>query len=309
MLQDTLIPGHQDNRKIPDSSSSTPTSAKGKALKRTTSAERSSAKNYYECVKCSKLYLSEKSLSRHIKNKPNCSVDLSSKRWRCTVCRKVSRDKSSLVKHLRTHSAGVPFVCNQCPESFKHKSELTLHIRAHMNIEELNKKHMSVIADKITKSEGSNRVNVAASGKLRSSGESLPVHIEDDVDEPNVPKDDKEGHPTCTICGRVFFDKLVLASHFLTHSGDEPFSCIVCSRPFSRQSNLTCHLLTHSGADSFSCCVCSRKYSGKADLLSHLRTHARGKPFDCKMCHRSFFRKEHLENHLCTVASLKGQDG
>jgi transcription elongation factor Elf1 len=51
----------------------------------------------------------------------------------CDVCQKIFRDRSNLVKHIRTHTKEKPFVCDHCGKSFAHSQTLKEHTFTHTN--------------------------------------------------------------------------------------------------------------------------------------------------------------------------------
>ncbi|KAL0481479.1 zinc finger protein [Acrasis kona] len=51
----------------------------------------------------------------------------------CDVCEKVFKDRSNLVKHIRTHTREKPFTCPECDKSFAHSQTLKEHLNTHGN--------------------------------------------------------------------------------------------------------------------------------------------------------------------------------
>lgn len=65
--------------------------------------------------------VSYESLVRVVDN--NCYV--------CRVCSKVFGTKSSMDRHLRTHTGQRPFVCDVCRKGFRQAAHLRVHTRLH----------------------------------------------------------------------------------------------------------------------------------------------------------------------------------
>jgi len=49
----------------------------------------------------------------------------------CPNCKKQFKDRSNLIKHVRTHSGEMPYECNQCGKAFRHTTTLKAHLNTH----------------------------------------------------------------------------------------------------------------------------------------------------------------------------------
>ena len=95
----------------------------------------------YECQKCGKRYLSQRSLYNHIrihqtpKNKdPSSPKDVNSEpntKYICGTCGKAFDEECELKLHARRHSKFKPYGCGHCGKSFTDKTRLRDHTRSH----------------------------------------------------------------------------------------------------------------------------------------------------------------------------------
>lgn len=181
----------------------------------------------------------------------------------CDICGKRLKSEALLATHARIHSGDKPHRCSICLRSFQRATCLKQHhLRVHLRVRVHNTPH--------------------AIARRRSS-----------VAAKVFP---------CSICGKVFKFRSLLASHSLIHSEVRPYSCDFCSRSFRRLSHLKRHReVVHANGErppqSFVCHICGKDKKCRSQLARHVIIHTGERPFACDLCTARFNRSGNLKQH------------
>ena len=54
--------------------------------------------------------------------------DVKEKKWKCTMCGKITKRKHDIRRHIETHLEGVSHPCNQCDKVSKSTNALMTHV-------------------------------------------------------------------------------------------------------------------------------------------------------------------------------------
>ncbi|XP_023235305.1 ras-responsive element-binding protein 1-like [Centruroides sculpturatus] len=169
----------------------------------------------FSCSFCKQSFKNSKGLKRHNRlHKQNGST------FTCHLCPYNSVDKSTLIRHLRTHNGERPFQCAICKFAFTTKANCERHVR---------KRHK-----KITKQE------------IRNSMEYNPNMSEVNSPEILMPEVCGSAETVCKYCNVNFKFNRVLRHHLRSLNNScsrKPFFCNICKLGFSTKNNCIRHVL------------------------------------------------------------------
>ncbi|XP_046803595.1 gastrula zinc finger protein XlCGF16.1-like [Lucilia cuprina] len=97
----------------------------------------------------------------------------------------------------------------------------------------------------------------------------------------------------CDICDSRQRDKIALADHMRSHTGERPFACSLCARRFMTKSRLGEHK-----ACKHVCEVCGKNFNRAKALYHHKHLHLDVKKFVCKLCGAAYAQCAGLSAHM-----------
>ncbi len=171
----------------------------------------------------------------------------------CGVCGRSFPLLSSLSQHMRRHTREKPYKCPYCEHRTAQKGSLKAHIRSHkLGLFGHNLSDKEVEGDQerkdnadtpdppenVSTSDKAHNVN----GKVKKKGSKKKVKGKDGVE---VGDGADGGSCTCSICGQVFPQVLLLKSHMKRHRSSQDHGCRICGRRFRQAWFLQSHMRIH----------------------------------------------------------------
>lgn len=117
--------------------------------------------------------------------------DLRGGSLKCPACKKKFKDRSNLIKHVRTHTGEKPYECKHCNKSFRHTSTLKDHMNVHSQ-------------------QNPYTCSFPNCGKQFANKPNLKRHERTHTGEKPF---------ACSICGQTFSQSSNCKSHEMSHSG------------------------------------------------------------------------------------------
>ncbi|KAL8613847.1 hypothetical protein ACOMHN_032837 [Nucella lapillus] len=171
--------------------------------------EKDQTKEEFQCSICKSQFTTKRAFKGHVR-----SHHQGSQKHLCAACPYRSSDKSTLIRHMRTHTGQRPYECKVCAVGFTTKANCERHIRKrHGFVAKEDMEHYMI---------------------LREFAEGL--------------SDSGSAHSTvCKYCGEDFKFLPALHLHMKSHINQDlkPFVCVLCSRRLATKAQAVNHVQAH----------------------------------------------------------------
>ncbi|XP_058449880.1 zinc finger protein 883-like [Malaya genurostris] len=199
---------------------------------------------------------------------------------KCDICSKTFTTRSSLERHMISHSDVKPYACDQCDQSYRRLLLL--------------RQHKSLVH------EGKNPHVCTECGKEYRGSQALYFHRLKVHLGRQRPKSRHARSEICKLCNDPFPKLSALAEHIKQEHDNEkyPFiQCAECPKTFLSAQKLSQHKPIHT--DKYACTKCNIRYSNRTQMQHHMDLkHPDGRKFECHFCGKSYNTTRALSIHI-----------
>lgn len=272
------------------------------------------------CSHCSKTFPQEYHMRGHeiLCNSIEAKAMISDNNQKnCPHCPLKFKYRTSLLRHVVSHTGGKRFACMHCGHKFGKRSRCLQH---------------EAFCDGVYKRKNAKVKNISTPRMLCTSSFKQSK---------NKFQGESEGQYKCKFCTKSFIKPRALRLHIMTHTDAKPYCCKFCDSCFSRYDHLKLHqnccqgkrlrlevhlakisprdvgkgwqdksdILNMSKQQGFECNQCSRSFSSKSNLGRHFSMLHASRPFSCSRCGSSFILEKYLKKHIrmnkCQISDFK----
>ncbi|XP_034749596.1 zinc finger protein 236-like isoform X3 [Etheostoma cragini] len=261
--------------------------------------QSSTGKKEFSCSKCTKRFGLKSSLKRHMRThtvKKCCS---------CSVCNKGFQMKSHLQRHMIIHTGEKAFSCSVCEKRFGYKATLQQHMATHTGEKRLR---CSVCDQRFTwhSQLRKHRAVCCKPSRLRRR-QTERMEREANREDRGGPGPARKSEPRRYSEPKTD-DQTGDSSEPETDDSEDQEETIEAQSglmSLGKDEVPVSETRCRTGTKEFSCSKCTKRFGFKSFLKRHMRTHLEEKLVHCPVCKRGFRREIHLQGHMITHTGEK----
>ncbi|XP_050400217.1 zinc finger protein 12 isoform X8 [Patella vulgata] len=194
----------------------------------------------YQCDICSKVFLRERYVQRHKKQVHD--TDGTSKQSICPICGLIFKSTASCNLHVKRHDKK-EFKCDICEKTYKDKSTLQEHLNIHFDVKPYKCDHCDEYfhsshkrSNHVYQRHVPKRFQCNVCTETFKSKRYMQAHVRIHTGElPFV----------CSYCNKGFRSKEILRLHTKIHKEVFDHVCPICNKGFVQRCNMIAHSKTH----------------------------------------------------------------
>lgn len=222
----------------------------------------------------------------------------------CNICSKIFEKAEDLAQHKEIHSQ-TDYTCDICEEAFETPYSFAVHNYKHIMRYDCPRcnfqtKSRSSVKGHIKRHEGKYTCFCSVCGRGFIGKALLATHEEIHLDIKRY---------ECEYCGKKFNVKRYLDVHRQLNHRKELFGietlykCDICGKTFTFEKSLKRHksVIHHIGENrTVRCNICDKLIANNYNLKLHMRIHTGEKRYCCELCGKAFAAFKYWKNHKLT---------
>ncbi|XP_065085216.1 zinc finger protein 25-like [Ochlerotatus camptorhynchus] len=255
----------------------------------------------FVCSTCGKLFRDRNDLGRHeqFQHKGEPVVH-------CETCKKPFASRRNLKRHLMlVHRGERPYECKYCKVTFKQSQGLLDHVNEKHREEKIRDSEKKTYAPDYTCSVCT---ETFVSRRLLALHKKKHLLIESNGSSSLIRRNAGElgKELVCNLCEGIFPKGTHIITHFQTeHPGTklDYYPCSVCGEIYFNKQQHLIHSYTHT--DKYACDVCGKQHGSNDRLQLHRHTN-HGIPLaeeflrECPHCNKKFYKGSYYFRHVKT---------
>lgn len=219
----------------------------------------------------------------------------------CNICSKNFGKPEDLAKHKEVHSLK-DYMCDICEVGFSSPYDFAVHNFKHIRrydcpLCNFQTKSRNSVKGHIKRHEGEYTCFCSICGRGFIGKALLATHEEIHLDIRRY---------VCEFCGKKFAVKRYLDVHRQLNHRKELFGvetiykCDICLKTFTFEKSLKRHksVIHHIGEDlTVRCPICDKLIANSYNLKIHMRIHTGEKRYCCELCGKAFTTFKYWKNH------------